>query len=102
MAAEHPDTDPRQVARDALISSVAQNLGMIAVLVAVNVVVAKREAITRQLRRAQAAATRKPDRAHEARELAEFRRDIADISHDILPRLGTPIDPNEARRREPQ
>jgi hypothetical protein len=77
-----PPTDA-DIARQAFISSVASNVAMIAVVLAVNVAVAKRDVITRAWRRATGAAQKNARRAHESRELAAFRRDVSEISHAI-------------------
>lgn len=75
-----PD-DARRVARDALISSVVSNVGMFAVIIALNVAVAKRDVIKQHWQRARAIVGYRPGAARESREVAEFARDVADISH---------------------
>lgn len=71
------------VARQAFISSVASNVAMLAIVLAVNVAIAKRDTITRAWRRAVGTAHQSARRAHEARELAEFRRDLSEIDHAL-------------------
>jgi hypothetical protein len=76
-----PENGDRQAARDAAVAALADNLVFLVLLVAMNVAIAKRDVILRGWRRAQAIISHDPAGAREARELAEFRRDISEISH---------------------
>ena len=70
-----------EVARAAVVHAVASNLAMLAVLVAVNVAVAKRDTITRGARRAVGLVRHSAEQARIAGEVASFARDVAEISH---------------------
>ena len=70
-----------EIARAAVIHALASNLAMIAVVVAVNVIVAKRDTITRAGRRAVALVRAEDGEGRFAAELAELARDVCEISH---------------------
>jgi hypothetical protein len=70
-----------EVARAALIQSVVSNMAMLAIVVALNVAVAKRDAITRAARRTVASVRQDARQDRERRALAEFRAEVAEISH---------------------
>jgi hypothetical protein len=70
-----------EVARAALIQSVVSNVAMLAIVVALNVAVAKRDAITRAARRTVASVRQDARQDRERRALAEFRAEVAEISH---------------------
>jgi len=70
-----------ELARAAVVQAVASNLAMLAVVVAVNVAVARRDAITRAGRRAVSWVRQEPDEGAVRAELAELARDVCQISH---------------------
>lgn len=71
------------VARQAFIHSVCSNLGMIAVVLAVNLAIAKRDAITRAWLRV--ARSRRQAARQEAinRAVSEFRGELDEITHSM-------------------
>jgi hypothetical protein len=73
-----------EIARAAVVHALASNLAMLAVVVAVNVAVAKRDAITRAGRRAVAYVRDEADEGHVPAQLAELAADVCQISHADL------------------
>lgn len=69
------------VATRAAVQSAASYLALVVVVVAVNVGVARRQAIVRAYLAAVAKVRQDARRAREAGQLADFRRDISEISH---------------------
>ena len=69
-----------EVARAAVISGVAENLALLGLMLAVNIMIAKRDAFRRAGQRAVAAVRHDDRRGRIARELAEFRREVSEIS----------------------
>lgn len=90
MAAAEDRASDAEIARAAVIHAVASNVGMLAVVVAVNVIIAKRDALTRARNRV-VALVRHDDPAHVSAALAGFRRDVCLISH--LPAERRPSEP---------
>lgn len=87
MAAARPDSvrpSDAEIARAAVIHALASNLAMLAVVVAVNVAIARRDAITRAGRRAIAYVRQEADEGQIAAELGELARDVCQISHADL------------------
>ena len=81
MAADQTRPSDAEIARAAVVHAVASNLAMLAVLVAVNVAVARRDQITRAGRRALAYVRQEPDEGAIAAELGELAADVCRISH---------------------
>jgi hypothetical protein len=73
-----------EIARAAVIHALASNLAMLAVVVAVNVAIAKRDSITRAGRRAVALVRPDAEEGRFAAELADLARDVCEISHADL------------------
>jgi hypothetical protein len=73
-----------EIARAAVVHALASNLAMLAVVVAVNVAVAKRDAITRAGRRAVAYVRDEADEGQMRAQLAELAADVCQISHADL------------------
>lgn len=68
------------IARAAFIHAMVSNLAMLALAVAVNVAVAKRDVIARTIRRFTTQ-RRTAAQIREARAINEFRREVTELSH---------------------
>lgn len=84
MTAEARSPSDAELARAAVVQAVASNLAMLAIVVAVNVAIARRDAITRAARRAVAYVRQEPDEGAIRAQLAELARDVCHISHADL------------------
>lgn len=77
-----PETDV-DLARRAFIHAVCSNLGMLAVVLAVNLAIAKRDAITRTVRRMSLSRRQAARQAAINRAVSEFRGELDEITHAV-------------------
>lgn len=80
-----PDTGPTdaEIARRAAVSALASNAVMLAVVLTVNIAIAKRDDLLRLWHRAVGTTRRARRETDITREVAEFRADVHDISRSL-------------------
>lgn len=76
-----PEPSSAKVARDAAVSSLVSNGVYLAVMIALAVVLTRRDWVTRQAQRVRTAINREWRGWHTDREVADFNRALSDYEH---------------------